>query len=174
MWTEVIRWWQSLWTDPTIVGGAIAGFISALVMFLFGDVIWKSRMERVKTKTEFQQKQLDCFYAPLYRFYREGYARFDTWHKVNADTQLARQPFFDDDKDETFVVKILAEHPGYASQLVLRQWADYMATTDKTQRNNRRQAFIATLIKEYHALRRKLDLDYDKDELKTGVFNKTV
>lgn len=174
MWTEIIRWWQTLWTDPTIIGGAIAGFISALVMFLFGDVIWKSRMERVKAKAEFRQKQLDCFYAPLYRFYREAYARFDAWHKANTDTQLARQPFFDGGDDEIFVENILAEHPGYASQLLLRQWAAYMATADKTERHNRRQVFIATLIKEYHALRRKLDLDYDKEELKTGVFSKTM
>ena len=174
MWTEVIRWWQSLWTNPTILGAAIAGLISAFVMFLLGDVIWKSRMERVKTQEEFRQKQLDCFYAPLYRFYREAYARFDAWHKANADTQLVRQPFFHNGKDETFVEDILAEHPGYASQLMLRQWADYIAASDKMERHNRRQVFITTLIKEYHTLRRKLNLDYDKDELKMGVFNKTT
>ena len=57
---------------------------------------------------------------------------------------------------------------------MLRQWADYIAASDKMERHNRRQVFITTLIKEYHTLRRKLNLDYDKDELKMGVFNKTT
>jgi hypothetical protein len=174
MWTEIIKWWQSLWADPTIVGGAVAGFVSALIMFLIGDVIWKSRVERVKARMEFRQKQLDCFYAPLYRFYREAYARFDVWQRLNADTKLLRQPFFEDGSDESFVDNIFAEHPGYASQLMLRQWAEYGATHDKTERHNRRHALIVTLIKEYHGLRQKLDLDYDKNELETGTFGKAA
>lgn len=174
MWTEFIKWWGSLWTDSTIVGGAVAGFISALILFLIGDVIWKSRVERVKTQTEFRQKQLDSFYAPLYRFYREAYARFDTWKNENADTKLIRQPFFESGDDESFVEKILAEHPGYASQLMLRLWAEYKATKEKGERIKRRQTMITTLVKEYHELRRKLDLDYDKNELKTGIFSNTL
>lgn len=170
MWTELITWWESLWTDPKVTGRAVAGFISALAMFFIAEVIWKSRRERVKTQTEFQQKQLDCFYAPLYRFYREAYARFDAWKKENADTKLTRQPFFESGEGESIVEKVLAEHPGYASQKMLRLWAEYKATKEKNERIKRRQAMIVTLVKEYHELRRKLDLDYDENELRTGIF----
>lgn len=171
MWTDFLKWWQSLWGDPTVVGGAVAGFISALIMFLIGDVIWKSRMERVKSRSEFQQKQLDSFYAPLYRFYREAYARFDLWQKDNPDTQLARQPFFESNDEESFVERIFTEHPGYASQSMLELWSSFNATDDKTRKNRRRQEMILTLVKEYHELRKRLGLDYDNNERKTGQFS---
>lgn len=174
MWTEILKWWNSLWTDPTIVGGAIAGFIAAFIMFLIGDVLWKSRVERVKVQTEFRQKQLDLFYAPLYRFYREAYARFDSWKRENADTKLGRQPFFESSEDETFVEKILAEHPGYASQLMIQLWAAYKVTKEKGEKIRRRQAVITALVKEYQGLRRRLDLDYDENELKSGEFSKVL
>lgn len=173
MWTDILKWWWSLWADPTVIGGGIAGFISALIMFLIGDVIWKSRMIRVKTKTEFRQKQLDCFYAPLYRFYREAYARFDVWKRENPETQLVRRPFFESIDAELFVESIFAKHPGYASQLVLQRWSDFKATDDRAQKNKRRQEMIAVLVKDYHKLRKTLGLSYDKKELKTGEFSNT-
>jgi hypothetical protein len=171
MWPDFLRWWQSLWSDPTVVGGAVAGFVSALIMFLVGDVIWKSRLERVKSQREFQQKQLDNFYAPLYRFYREAYARFDLWRKGNPDTKLKRQPFFESDSDEEFVEKIFSQHPGYASQAMLSLWSSFTASDDRAQRNIQRQKMIETLVKEYHGLRKRLGLDYDKFERKSGEFS---
>lgn len=170
MWMDIIKWWYSLWGDPTVVGGAIAGLVSSAIMFIFGEIIWKTRIERVKDRTVFQQKQLDCFYAPLYRFYREGYARFEAWKKENPDSNLTRQPFFEPGKDESFAERVLSEHPGYASQLILRVWSDFQAATGKTTKNNYRNKMISILIKEYHELRRDLHLDYDLHELNYGEF----
>jgi hypothetical protein len=174
MLVDFINWWQTLWVDATIIGGAIAGFISALIMFLLGDVIWKTRMEHVKSKREFWQKQLDQFYAPLYRFYREAYTRFHYWKLGNPETSISRQPFFESGQNEIFVEKIFAKHPGYASQSILRLWADFSTIEDKELRNAQREKFVFTLIKEYQELRRKLDLDYDKAELESGEFNSAV
>lgn len=171
MWTDLLNWWYSLWADAAVVGGAVAGFVSALTMFLIGDVIWKSRIERVKSQAVFRQQQLDKFYAPLYRFYRESYTRFDLWKKEHPDSRLARQPFFESDENEVFAERIFAQHPGCASQTVLRLWSSFRASTDKNLRNTTRHEMIIALIKDYQLLRKQLGLDYSKSELKRGEFN---
>lgn len=170
MWADFLQWWQSLWTDATIIGGAVAGLLSSMTMFLLGDIIWKTRVEKIKNETEFQQKQLNFFYAPLYIFYRESYARFASWKQENPDTNLVSQPFFRAGQDISFVQKIFSEHPGYASQPILLAWTDLNATDNKAVKQLHQENLVYLLIKEYHDLRRKLKLSYDKYELAEGVF----
>ena len=164
-------WWNSLWTDATVVGGAIAGFISSAVMFILGDMIWKTRVEKIKSKKSYQVSQLNNVYAPLYRFYREAYVRFDRWKEQNPDSALSRQPFFEPGHDEIFVKDILSEHTGYASQKLIQQWTDYVSTEENSLKKSYRLSLVTVIVKEYHGLLKKLKLDYDKTELKTGLIN---
>jgi len=170
MWTDFISWWQSLWTDATVIGGAIAGFIAALIMFLLGDVLWKTRMERIKRQYELHERQLNEFYAPLYSFYREGFARYDNWLHHNPHTKVSRQPFFADGQNESVLDKLFSEKPGLASQSLLRIWTEFRASESQDERDRHRERMVTKLIKVYHELRRKLKLDYDRKELENGTF----
>jgi hypothetical protein len=170
MLNEILNWWKTLWTEQKIVAGVFAGFISAFLMFLIKDAIWQSRVIRLQRKTDYRQKQLDYFYSPLYRYYRQAYSRFDTWKRINPNSQLTRQPFFDSTEDEAVEEKIFSEHSSYASQLMLQLWSEFKATDENTERSIRRERMIRTLVKEYQDLKRKLDFEYDKDELKNGEF----
>jgi hypothetical protein len=100
-------------------------------------------------RKDLQEKQLQEFYAPLYQLYRQAYARFHVWHKNNPESKLDSQPFFDSPSDEEYVVKIFDNHPGHASPIMIRLWADFNAADDKSERNRRRSIFITALIKEY-------------------------
>jgi len=169
---DIVNWWKTLWTDHKPVATAIAGFAAAFLMFLIKDAIWQRRVSRLEKREQLQQRQLDNFYSPLYRFYRESYARFDYWRTKNPETTLERQPFFEPQNGETLVENIFAERSTYASQELIGLWSEFKATDDKVERNRRRQLLLHTLIKEYHGLRKGLSLDYDKGELSTGEFER--
>ena len=162
-------WLPRFWDDPSVLGGAIGGFISAFVMFVIGEVLWKSWVAKRKAQVEYEQKRLDSFYAPLYGFYCEAYLRFDAWKAQNPSSKLDRQPFFDPGNDESHAHSIIAAHTGYASQLILRLWSEYQVSADD-ERSSRRNNLVSALIKEYHGIRRTLHLDYDKVEIETGAF----
>lgn len=170
MWEDIVSWWKTLWTDHKPVATAIAGFAAAFVMFLIKDAIWQRRVNRVEKREQLQQKQLDNFYSPIYRFYRESYARFDYWRTNNPDSTLERQPFFDVQNSEVLMENIFAEHSTCASQELVVLWSDFKATDDKLEKIRRRKLVLKTLIKEYHRLRRDLGHDYDRVELSTGEF----
>jgi hypothetical protein len=172
VWDSVVDWWKSLWIEQKVPAAALAGFIAAFVLFLIKDALWQSRVVRVQKRSEFQQKQLDFFYAPVYRLYCQAYVRFQVWQQENPDTKLSPQPFFEPNDDESFVEKLFAEHPSYASPEVLRLWAAFRAVDGGAEKNDRRRAMISVLIKEYNLLRKELRLEYDKSELKTGEFTK--
>jgi hypothetical protein len=172
MWNEIANWWRVLWTEQKPAATAIAGFVAAFAMFLIKDAIWQRRVSRLEKREQLQQKQLDNFYSPLYRFYRESYARFDYWRAKNPETTLERQPFFEPQSGETLAENIFAEHSTYASQTLITLWSEFKATDDKVEKIRRRQLLLNTLIKEYQTLRKGLSLDYDKSELSTGEFER--
>ena len=171
MWTEFLTWWQTLWTDATIIGGAIAGFFAALIMFLLSDVIWKSHIERVKQKHTLREKQLTDLYAPLYSFYKQAYIRFDVWKRENPDTTLNRQPFFEEGLNESEVHELMTEHAGLASPSLLNAWLNYSETNDKSTQGHLREIMIREIIVDYHKLRKQLKIEFDKDEMKQGMFS---
>jgi hypothetical protein len=171
MWEDIVKWWKALWVDHKPVATAIAGFASAFLMFVIKDAIWQRRVTREQKREEFQQKRLESFYAPLYRFYREAYARFDYWRAQNPDTKIERQPFFEPTTAESFAENLFAEQAGLASQDLLGLWADFMAINDKVEKNRRRNALVEKVVKEYNVLRQELKLDYNENELNTGTFS---
>lgn len=113
---------------------------------------------------------MDNFYSPLYLYYRQAFLRFDTWKRDNPKTQLQRQPFFEGSDDAKIDEKIFNENAGYASQRIIQLWTKSQSLSSKRERNTERKEMIEILVKEYQDLRRKLGLDYDQDELKTGEF----
>ena len=170
MWDEIVTWWNTLWIDPKPAATAIGGFVAAFLIFLLKDYFWQKRFARTQKKVELRQQQLDKLYAPLYLFYRETYVRFYTWRKENPDTKVAPQPFFKAKEQEERVVNLFAENAGYASQTLLRWWTAFRAQDEKQKRKELRNILIEIVVKEYQDLRKDLDLDYDKSELKTGQY----
>lgn len=174
MWQDILHYWYDIWQDPninrTVIGGAFAGFVSAVTMFLIVDVLWRTRQDRIKSRFELDQKRLESFYAPLYRFYCDAYSRFDLWHRENPHTLQVRQPFFDQGQDEVYVEKIFSEHSSYASSKLIRLWSNFKSIENSKQKQEFRNLVIATLIKDYHELRKRLGIDYDREELASGKF----
>lgn len=168
---DFLNWWKNLWTDYKPVATAFAGFVSALLIFIIRDAIWQKRVNRVQRREDLLQKQLDNFYAPLYIFYREAYARFDYWHSQNPETILEKQPFFEPKDAESFVEKLFSEQPGYVSKELIRFWANFKAVSDKSEKNRRRFFFVEKLIKDYNNLRKELRLDYSEKEILSGKFD---
>lgn len=172
MFQQLLSGWMDLWSDPelnrTVFVGGLAGLISALSMFVIGEVFWKSRVARVKEKTDLNWQRLNHLYAPLYQFYSNSLARFDQWQSQNPDTVLSREPFFDNDRDETYVEQLFEQYPSYASHSLLRLWSTYQVAEDKKRRSQVRDEMLKTLVKDFHQLRKSLGLDYDKQEAKTG------
>lgn len=167
---DIINWWKTLWTDYKPVATAIAGFISALLIFIIKDAIWQSRVTRNQKREDFQQKRLDCFYSPLYLFYRESYARFDFWRNQNPESILTNRPFFETKDAEILVEKLFAEQSSYSSKELIGLWTNFKAIDDKTEKNRRRFLFVENLIKEYNGIRKELHLDYSENEILSGKF----
>lgn len=170
MFEDIVNWWKTLWVDHKPAATAVAGFVSAFLLFLVKDLIWQPRYARAQKRIEFWQKQLDVFYAPLYALYREAYVRYYDWRRQNPDTRLKPQPFFVSLEDETEVAKLFAESPGYASQLLLRCWSDFSAADEPSQKHQRRHCMIVCIVREYNQLRKHLDLAYDSEEIQSGEF----
>jgi hypothetical protein len=170
MWDDAVRWWQALWSDPKVVAVVVGGFISALLIFLVKDAIWQLRIARLQALRQRREKDLELFYAPLYRIFREGYARFDYWKSENPGTLVERQAFFESDDSESAVAALVKAHSECASPQVIRLWAETQAITEPSARAARRRELTATVIREYHDLRRALRLAYDQTERKTGQF----
>ena len=161
-----------MWTDQKPAATAIAGFAVAFLMFLIKDAIWQRRVYRLEKREQLQQEQLEKFYSPLYRFYRDAYARFDYWRNNNPETALERQPFFEPQNGESLVEKYFSDHSAQASHSLVKLWSDFKATDNKAEKIKRRQDFVCALIKEYHEIRKRSGLDYDKEELVSGEFSK--
>lgn len=174
MWEDFARWWQAIWSDPKFVAVVVGGFISALLIFLVKDAIWQLRMTRLQALRQRREKDLELFYAPLYRLFREGYARFDDWKSKNPGTLVERQAFFDSDHSYSAVAELFNAHSECASPQVIGLWAETQAITDPIARAARRRELTINVIKEYHNLRRALRLGYDKAERKTGQFAEPV
>jgi hypothetical protein len=168
--SEIARWWQSLGVGNDVLAGAMGGFISAFVMFIISDVIWKSRVTKIQERTKLYFEQLNEFYAPLYNFYRSAYSRYDIWRGENPDTRLERQPFFEPAGDETYPLELFSKYSGHASPALIRMWSTYQTTSDKQEKAQRRIQFLQALLEEYHGLRRKLKLSYDREEVKSGTY----
>jgi len=171
MWENILNWWQVLWVDHKPVATAIAGFISALLIFVLKDAVWQSRVTRLQKLEDFRQKQLEKFYAPLYIFYRESYSRFDYWHSQNLDTVLEKQAFFEAKDAEKFVESLFTEQSVYASKELIILWTNFKAVNDKVEKKKRRSFFVEELIKEYNSLRKDLNLNYSEKEVISGVFD---
>jgi hypothetical protein len=170
MWNDVIRWWQALWSDPKVVAIIVGGFISALLIFLVKDAIWQLRIARLQALRQRREKDLELFYAPLYRIFREGYARFDHWKNENPGTLVVRQAFFQSDDSELAIAALVNAHSECATPQVIRLWAETQAITEPSALAARRRELTAAVIREYHDLRRALHLAYDQTERKTGQF----
>jgi hypothetical protein len=168
--SEIINWWKSLWSEQRVVAVALAGLIAALIMFIVRDAFWQTRITRKQRRLDLWRNQMDNFYSPLYLYYRQAFLRFDTWKRDNPKTQLQRQPFFEGSDDAKIDEKIFNENAGYASQRIIQLWTKSQSLSSKRERNTERKEMIEILVKEYQDLRRKLGLDYDQDELKTGEF----
>lgn len=172
MWPDIINWWKNLWSEQRVVAVALAGLIAALVMFIVRDAFWQTRVTRRQRRLDLWRNQIESFYSPLYMYYRQAFIRFDTWKSENPETRLQRQPFFETIDDAKVEEKIFNESAGYASQRMIQYWTSFQSLSSKVDKNNQRNEMVRELVKEYQNLRRKLGLDYDEDELKTGHFSK--
>lgn len=163
--------WQEIWSDPTVVGGAIAGFFSALLMWLVGDVFWKTHLENNRARKSLQQRQLEQLYGPIYSYYQEAYLRFDRWKQDNPYSQLDRQPlFFNQKPEEEFVHRLFGNHSGLATPSTLRFWNELKASDKTDYENAARSRFVANIVDEYFRLGKELRIVSESDEQEARTF----
>ena len=174
MWQNILQIWIDIWANPdvnrTVIGGAVAGFFSALCMFLVGDVFWKSHLTRIQNQVDWEQKRLQHLYAPLYQFYSEAYTKFDLWHEEHKDSKQQRQPFFAANNAELHIKELLSQYGAYASPSLIKSWSLFGAAENSVQKAQYRKAMLSVIIKDYQSIRRRLKLDFDRYELKHGDF----
>jgi hypothetical protein len=172
MWSEVWRWWTSLWADPKIFGAAAGALFTGIALLLLREG-WQHRSTQSTRRRDLAKSRLDALYGPLYVFYREADAHFETWRRANPGTQLKKQPFFSK-RGEGFVKDMFETKSSYASQALIVQWVELQSAADHEEERERRASFIETVVREYQGLRRELELDYDKGELFSGEFSSSA
>ena len=183
----ISEWWQWLWNDPsmrTTVFGAITAIIVSLVpalfIFFITQVVWNSRVERMKIHEAIWRHQYDNVYSPLVVIYRRAYTKYD-FFKKNEDplSKLLRQPIFDTDNPEVMTVEehevklvetIIDKFRGYCSVELSQRWEELKFGEGAEERLKRREKFIRVLLHDYHDLRSKLTIGSDEEEFETGKF----
>lgn len=166
----MLDWLKTIFADPKTVGGIVGGFMSAFLLFFFGEVLWKRWIAKIDNRLNFKKEQLNSLYAPLYEFYKTAYYRFDIWKAKNSNTVLHRQPFFEDVQEFDFVSRIIQQKSGYASHKLLSSWAEYRSAQDNDLKVAKRTSFVALIISGYHALLKDIGLDYNKKEMELKEF----
>lgn len=144
----------------------------ALATFLLLHLIIEPRKEKKKKRKE-KFKEL---YAPLYmminaRLYScvmfgRQIGRIDELYFESAGTQHG---FIDDD----YMIEFILKNSSHASVDLLNRLEQYISNASEGAEDAEElKKLVVTVVKEYQQLRKELKIDYNKEELKTGIPDK--
>lgn len=142
----------------------ISALISAVVAFLIL-IISNFIIEPKKQRKQQKKEKLKNFYAPLYTLI---ILRMQIVEEIIVrDSRLTLGSISSNETtSKEYLQKFFLENSGYASDKLIVYWVEYNVqpiTKEKTTN------FITTIIKEYNKLKKDLKLDYDHNELETGL-----
>lgn len=150
----------------------IAIFVQGVVVALF--VVLHFIVEPRKEKIKWKREQLTKFYAPLYATLN---AQGDFWIRLQEMSGQERPDklifatrgdgpnYQDRDHLENFIY----EHSGYANLDLLAAWTRHVSAPDRCVSDADEKAFCKAIVAGYNQLRKELGLDYNEQELTTGI-----
>jgi hypothetical protein len=114
-----------------------------------------------------KREQLKNLYAPLY-----GIINVRT-KLVIEDSMKAKKLMLGNVAGSTYqtreyMEKFILDKAGYASDELLEIWINYTSGIVGYNKVST-ERLVITVVKEYNQLKRKLNLTYNKEELKTGI-----
>ncbi|ALL23636.1 hypothetical protein BTXL6_20280 [Bacillus thuringiensis] len=153
----------STFTAPALV--ALGTF---LLLHLFID----PKKEKKKKKKE----KLKELYAPLYMMIN---AQLSTCVMIGRQRGSIGKLYFDSAGkqpgfiDEDYMIEFILKNSSHASMDLMHRLEKYISnTTEGTYDHEEINSLVVTVVKEYQQLRKELKMDYNKEELETGIPDK--
>lgn len=142
-----------------IISASVALFISILNFFVITPI--RENKERVR-------KQVNELYAPLYGIVCARLIIIKGKGSIHGGKLMLGSLEGVDYTERSYMEKYLLDNSGYASDKLMSAGLNYLS--DVVRYNERHTYdFITTLVKEYNAKKKKLKLDYNINELETGI-----
>ncbi|MGG4155872.1 hypothetical protein [Bacillus muralis] len=141
-------------------------FISAAVA-LITFLIVHFFIDPMKEKKRRKMEQYKNFYAPLYTIIitRLNIVKdFSIKNKRMALGHTDKKPHLQPDFMEEFIIK----NSGYASENLIDAFKDYASKVGAIDKEVS-ETFTKTVVKDYNKLKKELRMNYNKEELKTGI-----
>ncbi|MDZ4443485.1 hypothetical protein ORM30_23980 [Bacillus cereus] len=148
--------------DVKILSAFISVIVSVLTFLLIHLYI-----EPRKVKRNFIMEQYKNLYAPIYTMVlaRLNIAKEVGWIGEGKFTLGHRDS--QDHLDRKAMEKLILNNSGYASIELINIFKDY-TTSYKVPREVTFD-LVTTIVKEYNQLKKELKMEYNEDELKTGI-----
>lgn len=150
--------------DATIT---ISAIVSLLTFIFLHFVIEPRKRKRLRLEESYKN-----FYAPLYSIVVQRVGVAKSMQGKKDKLQLGRilenkKPieFLEDD----YMFKFIIDNSSFASVDILDEFFQYASLRFKLGSERKSENFIKILTKEHANLRKSLGLDYDEQELKTGI-----
>lgn len=141
-------------------------FVSATIA-LITFLILHFFIDPMKEKKKRKMEQYKNFYAPLYTIVitRLNSAKdFSLKHNRMALGHTDKKPHLQPNFMEEFIIK----NCGYASENLIDAFKDY-ATSIGAIEKDISETFTMTVVKDYNKLKKELKMNYNKEELETGI-----
>ncbi|MEZ2366387.1 MULTISPECIES: hypothetical protein [Bacillus] len=151
--------------DSTVSFAAVITLGSFLLLHYFIE----PRKEKKRKKSE----KFKNFYAPLYMMINARLS-FVIFRAKHDDSNLENVYFNDAGSpafiNNNYVIKFIIENSAYASIELLNELELYIRdVTEMDDSSEKNKRLIGIIVKEYQQLRKELKMEYDKNELKTGI-----
>ncbi|MDF9558753.1 hypothetical protein P5757_26535 [Bacillus tropicus] len=156
--------------DWKLTAPAIVALVTFMLLHLF---IEPRKEKKKKRKDKFKE-----LYAPLYmminaRLYEcvmhgRQLGRINQMYFGSAGTN---QGFIDDD----YMIEFILKNSSHASVDLLNRLEQYISNASEGAEDAEElKKLVVTVVKEYQQLRKELKIDYNKEELKTGIPDKVT
>ncbi|MEK4196154.1 hypothetical protein NYE59_23955 [Paenibacillus sp. FSL L8-0323] len=148
-----------------LMSAVISAAVAVLIFFALHFLI-----EPTKEKRKFAQERLQKLYSPLYALIlARGRVYKDTMRNTPKDKvslgSIKDHPFI----TREFMDEIIFKNMAYASTELMDSWSSYVSRGSAPLEIAVIENLIKVSVKDFHKLRKKLGLDYDETELKTGI-----
>ena len=129
-------------------------------------------IEPIKERKRKRKEKFKELYSPLYMIINARLSLVKTQGRRNGAIELSfsdagSPPFINDN----YMIEFTLENSSYASVKLLNELDTYIQSSTELSGGNHEsiEELIKTVVKEYQQLRKELKLEYDKNELKTGI-----
>ncbi|WP_335871951.1 hypothetical protein [Bacillus sp. 2205SS5-2] len=141
-----------------LISASVALFIAVLNHFIITP--YKESRNR-------KREQLKNLYAPLYGIINVRIKMVKEFSLRSKKLMLGSTEGIEYQSREN-MEKFILEKAGYASNELLDAWIEYSSQLTGIEAENT-ERLVITVVKEYNQLKKKLNLPYNAEELRTGI-----